>query len=94
MHLAELVPDPELLIALEPEELGLRILQVLAQWPPHGTMVEVSTFINGALQGYGGAVGRDEARQAIREAWAWLEGQALLVRSPQFVGATEGPALS
>jgi uncharacterized protein (TIGR02391 family) len=94
MHLADLVPDAELLMALEPEELGLRILQVLVQWPPHGTTVEVSTFVNGALQGYGGSVGRDEARQAIREAWAWLEGQALLVRSPQFLGATEVRILS
>ncbi len=32
MNLADVVPDGDVLVALEPEELGLRILQVLATW--------------------------------------------------------------
>jgi hypothetical protein len=34
MHLADVVFDPDVLLALEPEELGLRILQALAAWSP------------------------------------------------------------
>jgi uncharacterized protein (TIGR02391 family) len=45
----------------------------------------VQTFANGALQGYGSPARADEAKQAIREAWAWLEGQALLIRDPSLL---------
>jgi uncharacterized protein (TIGR02391 family) len=80
MHLSDLVPDPDVVIALEPEELGLRILQVLVSWSPRlGNTIDVSVFTNGALSGYGGTPRRGEVRQAIGEAWAWLEGQALLL---------------
>ena len=34
MHLADLISDGDVLVALEPEELGLHILQVLAKWHP------------------------------------------------------------
>jgi hypothetical protein len=33
VQLVELIPDPDFVIALEPEELGLRMLPVLATWP-------------------------------------------------------------
>jgi uncharacterized protein (TIGR02391 family) len=86
MHLADLVPEVDVLVALEAHELGLRILQVLAVWPPHMGSIHVGAFINGALQGYGSTTKRQEIRQAILEAWAWLEGQALLIQDPQFHG--------
>jgi hypothetical protein len=86
LHLADLVPDIDVLVALEPDELGLRILQVLAVWPPHMGSIHVRAFITGALQGYGGTSKRREVQQAILEAWAWLEGQALLTQHPQFHG--------
>lgn len=86
MHLPELVDSTDVLLALEPDELGLRILQVLAKWPVHLGTIEPGSFVTGALQAYGATSKRDEVRQAILEAWAWLEGQALLVSDPRFVG--------
>jgi hypothetical protein len=50
LHIADLVPDVDVLVSLEQDELGLRILQVLAVWPAHLEQIEVGTFVNGALQ--------------------------------------------
>jgi uncharacterized protein (TIGR02391 family) len=83
MHLADLVPNEDVLLALEPEELGLRVLQVLAHWSPHIDK-QVGPFINGALSGYPSAQKREEVSLAIREAWAWLEGQGLLLLDPRY----------
>jgi hypothetical protein len=33
VRLVDLIPDAEVLCALEPEELGLSMLSVLAKWP-------------------------------------------------------------
>jgi uncharacterized protein (TIGR02391 family) len=88
MHLSDLVPDPEVVVALEPDELGLRILQVLVNWPSHlGMSIEVGSFIRGALQGYGGTPRREQINQSVREAWAWLEGQALLLPDDHYGGS-------
>jgi uncharacterized protein (TIGR02391 family) len=88
MHLADVVLDADVVVALEPEELGLRILQVLVNWPTHlGMSIEVGRFIEGALQGYGGTPMREQMKQAIREAWAWLEGQALLLPDDRYGGS-------
>lgn len=81
MHLPDILPNPDVVIALEPEELGLRILQVLAAWSPHLGSPHVKGFISGAWQTYGA---REDVAQAIREAWAWLEGQALLIQDPNY----------
>lgn len=35
MNLDEIIPDPEVVMALEPEELGLRLLPMLANWASH-----------------------------------------------------------
>jgi hypothetical protein len=77
----------DVLVTLEPDELGLHILQVLSVWPAHLTQIELRTFLDGALQGYGATPKQEEAAQAIREAWAWLEGQALLVTDTRYLGA-------
>jgi len=86
MHIADVVSDPDVLVALEPEELGLRILQVLAAWPAHLIQIQLSGFLNGALTGYPSTNKREEIKEALREAWAWLEGQALLLPDPRFMG--------
>jgi uncharacterized protein (TIGR02391 family) len=85
LNLADLI-DIEALVALEPDELGLHILQVLVSWPPHLGSPEIKPFTNSALQGYGASPKTQEAAQAIREAWAWLEGQALLIQDPMYFG--------
>jgi uncharacterized protein (TIGR02391 family) len=93
MHLADLVPDIDVLVALEPDELGLHILQVLAAGPAHMGSPGVQRFVSGALQGFGPSPKASEAEQAIREAWAWLEGQGLLIQDPRLL-AGEGRVLS
>ncbi len=85
MHLADVVPDTDVLIALEPEELGLRILQVLAGWSGQLIQIELRAFLNGVLQGFQNTPRRDDILQAIREAWAWLEGQGLLLDDPRYL---------
>jgi uncharacterized protein (TIGR02391 family) len=85
MHLPDLISDLEVLLALEPEEVGLCILQVLARWPAHiGVNIEQRSFVAGALQAYGPSPKQSEMMQAIREAWSWLEGQALLLPDPRY----------
>jgi uncharacterized protein (TIGR02391 family) len=65
---------------------------VLGSWPTH-MHLELGTFINSVLgnpqtpnQGPYPANQRGVISEAIREAWAWLEGAALLIRSPDFIG--------
>jgi uncharacterized protein (TIGR02391 family) len=86
MNLHELIPDPEALISLESEELGLRMLKVLATYRS-SEFLHPATFIKKVFgeapfssfsNPYPGAQ-RDEIGVAIREAWAWLKGAALLV---------------
>src|SRR5262249_28080420 len=61
---------------------------VLVNWPLHsGMSIEVGAFIRGALQGYGGTPRREQINQSIREAWAWLEGQALLLPDDHYGGS-------
>lgn len=91
--LNEIIPDPEVLIALEPEELGLRMLPALARWPAWQGLLSARTFTEKHARpnapGQGTAIGgpyppqfRAEIGQAIREAWQWLVGSALLLPSP------------
>lgn len=96
MTLADLIPDPEALIALEPEELGLRMLPVLARWPQQQQLhlTELVHMVCGHPQAQPGslyAAGlypqqyKSAIEVALREAWAWLEGAALLVQHPRYV---------
>jgi uncharacterized protein (TIGR02391 family) len=96
MHLVDLIPDADALLALEPDELGFRILQVLGTLPAH-QKPDVGVFINmvmGAAQTPNGAYAghrRPDIADAIREAWAWLEGQGFLLPDPQYVDRATGP---
>jgi hypothetical protein len=49
MNLADVVPDGDVVVGLEPEELGLRVLQVLATWSGHIRQIRLDLFLNGAL---------------------------------------------
>jgi hypothetical protein len=40
MKLVDLIPDPAALLALEPDELGLRLLPVLAMWRRRHTVAQ------------------------------------------------------
>lgn len=77
IYLQDLVPDPETLIRLEPEELGGLLLRVIAsrqQLHP--------THFDSELFGHQRPYPREKSSvilSAVLEAWTWLEGQALIV---------------
>ncbi len=90
----EIFPEPAVLCALEPDELGVRMLPALVSWRGTypGTPMSVDAMVqklqsrefhgnSGAYPGHP----RHEVETAIREAWAWLEGAALLIRDPGFI---------
>jgi hypothetical protein len=90
MHLADLIPDADAILGLEPEELGRLILKVLDTWSPH-TALQLSTFLGTTLeQPYMSgscpypAPRRGELRDALCTAWAWLEGEALLIPDTRY----------
>jgi uncharacterized protein (TIGR02391 family) len=96
--LNELIPDADVLVSLEPEELGLRMLPALASWPSWQGMLTVQAFADiharPNLPGQGVVLGgpyppqyRAEVAQAIREAWQWLVGSSLLIPSPSQASA-------
>lgn len=82
--LKDLVPDVETLVGLDPEELGLILLRVLddPQNQQNGLIHPGNFELRQFPQSGGGPFsgGREaEAVEAVREALAWLEGQALLI---------------
>jgi hypothetical protein len=93
MNLSELIPDVAVLLALDPDELGLRILQVLRSLPSHMQQHELETFTNSVI-GHPrtpSASAYPTSQSAIREAWAWLEGQGLLLSDSRYVDRAAGP---
>jgi uncharacterized protein (TIGR02391 family) len=83
MHIADVIPNEDVLLELEPDELGLWLLPVLASSHP------MSTKHLGELLRMASAHYRDKEQvdTALREAWAWLEGQGLLIPSRQYPGS-------
>ena len=95
MKLSELIPDVDVLCALEPYELGLRMLPALAAFQPSTGLYDTSqlglrSFLDATLGTGAQPMGQypversREIHQAIREAWSWLEGAALLVAHPGY----------
>jgi uncharacterized protein (TIGR02391 family) len=101
VQLVELIPDAELVVTLEPAELGLRLLPVLASVRPPLPPLQPDHFlatIAGSHQaGYPGQYPtnyRGEILVALIEAWAWLDGQGLLVHDPRQATSGGGWTLS
>jgi uncharacterized protein (TIGR02391 family) len=94
-NLSSLIPDADVVLALEPEELGLRLLPAICQRHKAASIdLNLHNFIFWALghphphpqSGQASpypANQRNELDLAIREAWFWLVGQALLIPDPQ-----------
>lgn len=82
MKITDLFSDSDVIVALEPDELGLRLLPWIATFPSGNRQIEWA--IRDASDSYRGR-GQSVVVTAIREAWAWLEGAALLIPSPQYV---------
>jgi uncharacterized protein (TIGR02391 family) len=96
MALIHEIPEADVLCALEPDELGLRMLPVLAAWQRISLApLTREAFINATVGKPWEPAHSDvypdslEVRQAIEEAWAWLEGAALLIERRGF-GEPEG----
>lgn len=98
MNLADLIPNGDVLLALDPDELGLRILQVLGSMPGHMQQHDLGGFINTVIghpqtphaSAYP-AYQSEDIKNAIQEAWAWLEGQGFLLPHPSFYDRGAGP---
>lgn len=89
-ELCEAVPDPQVVLALEPEELGAKLLFLLRMrfdrdgkpFSPHNCLGEIRTGGDRTR----GQIGYpqeflDEITSAVAEAFAWLQGQGLIVAS-------------
>jgi uncharacterized protein (TIGR02391 family) len=79
MQLTEVVDDVDVMDALDIEELALRLLPWIADLRQREIGIATQD-LRDAFQGRD----RNKAERALREAWAWLEGQALLIESPQY----------
>lgn len=77
-RLHELLPDPEVVLAMEPEELGIYVLQTLKGRSENRGQIILNNEIGPLADGYPPSV-QDRIRDVIAEAWAWLESQNLLV---------------
>lgn len=81
-QLVQAIPDPDVLLALEPEELGTKLLMLLRR---SGGTLNLGNFSNELWRPiYDGKTGYPLERQrdislALAEAWSWLEVQGLLV---------------
>lgn len=84
------VPDPQVLISLEPEELGSKLLFLLRKRTFQNNLFHPNNLESEIWQTppYPGQEGRysghlrDAISLALAEAWAWLEAQGLIVRAP------------
>ena len=81
-ELMTVIPGVEVLLALEPEELGAKLLFLARSrqdhmFHPEATAVELWSLVPEAQQ-YP-RPRQSEVRLALREAWAWLEAQGLIV---------------
>lgn len=90
-ELSQAIPDPEVMLALEPEELGAKLLFITRHREGDG-MFHPGNYAGELLgrsdrpgQGYISPKG-DELQLAYAEAWAWIEAQGLIVPVPGMNG--------
>jgi uncharacterized protein (TIGR02391 family) len=80
--LQELVPDVNALLAMDPEELGVLLLQLFEDRLDNRGQVHLGNFEAELFPAQGTTYPRglrEDVSDAVREAFAWLEGQALLI---------------
>lgn len=96
MHLSDLIPDADAALALEPDELGVLILIAIKDWDRQRQQIDIGNFIAAYLKNPGSfqqhKIG--ELTEACQEAWAWLEGQGLLLPDRRYQGHTMQRVLS
>jgi uncharacterized protein (TIGR02391 family) len=92
IKLSQFIPDPGALVAFESDELGLRLLPYFVKWPSHERIrfETLLIYVNGHPRathrsGWESVYPAQHSREieiALREAWAWLVGAALLIPNP------------
>jgi len=93
------IPDRSVLLALEPEELGAKLLFLVRQrdggnmFHPGNLILELSPQHQSDTGGYPGGAGLD-VQLAVMEAWAWLEVQGLVIPEPGMNGTNGWRRLS
>lgn len=87
VNLPKLLPDPEALLALEPEELAGVVLQYLNGLPDSDRhqLNRYNFSLPHTVEGYPQQY-RDRISSALMEAWVWLEREGLL--APRALGLT------
>jgi hypothetical protein len=96
-ELSQTIPDAQVLLAMEPEELGAKILFLLRKGSGNTIRPQQPFLFSNLLMELwpGDRYGqqppypqqrRDEIDLALAEAWAWLVAQGLLVPSPSSSG--------
>ena len=82
----EIVPDPNVLLALEPEEVGGIVLEHLNSLPEDASNFSRHNFgLEHTVRGYPPA-DRKETIRALMEGWVWLEREGLIAPRPGDVG--------
>jgi uncharacterized protein (TIGR02391 family) len=81
-RLAELVPDVEVLLAMQPEQLGGCLLQIMNSRSGRERMVTLGSWRSELFESANppyGAGHHNAVFRALAEAWNWLEVQGLIV---------------
>jgi uncharacterized protein (TIGR02391 family) len=81
--LHQILPDPELLLTLEPEELAGVVLEYLNGLAPgdRGQLNRHNFGLPHTVQGYPPAF-HERIRRTLMEAWSWLEREGLIAADP------------
>jgi uncharacterized protein (TIGR02391 family) len=100
-ELLQAIPDVEVLLSLEPEELGARLLFVIRKWKERNRneLLQTAHLTHEAFPLDPNAPGypsgkREQVEAVLMEAWHWLEVQGLLVPAPGRNGANGFRVLS
>lgn len=82
----DIVRDPEVLLALEPEEVGGVVLEYLNTLPDDSGQLHRGNFTSrSSVQQYPQRY-QDEILRALMEGWAWLEREGLIAPKPNTTG--------
>ena len=81
-QLAQLIPDVEVLLAIEPEQLGGCLLQIMNGRPGRKRMLTVGSWLYELFEGSNppyASQHREAVFRELAETWNWLETQGLIV---------------
>ena len=80
----ELIPDHELLLSLEPEELAGVVLEYLHALPESDSQLSFHNFSAPHTVAEYPGEHQQEITKALREAWMWLQNEGLIIPTPGF----------